>query len=214
VSPVPDSPKLYHIVHVDRLASILENGELYSDAEVSRRSLRGTNIGMDEIKLRRMKENQLQSHPGLYVGDCVPFYFCPRSVMLFVIHKANHSSLAYRGGQTPIVHLVSDVHRVVAWASQHERRWAFTNRNAGSKVYDDWSTLDALGNLEWNAIRTNDWRQRQEGKQAEFLLEYSLPWHLVEEVGVINNGIGSQVEVAMVGSDHRPRVQVRPDWYY
>jgi hypothetical protein len=161
VSPVPDSPKLYHIVHVDRLASILESGELYSDAEVSRRSLRGTNIGMDEIKMRRMKENQLQSHPGLYVGDCVPFYFCPRSVMLFVIHKANHSSLAYRGGQIPIVHLVSDVHRVVAWASQHQRRWAFTNRNAGSKVYEDWSTLDALGNLEWNAIKTNDWRQCQ-----------------------------------------------------
>jgi hypothetical protein len=32
--PVPDNPKIYHIVHVDKLASIAADGFLWSDAEL------------------------------------------------------------------------------------------------------------------------------------------------------------------------------------
>lgn len=55
----------------------------------------------------------LNSHPGLYVGQCVPFYFCPRSVMLYVIYCANHDELSYRGGQGPILHLEADLYETV-----------------------------------------------------------------------------------------------------
>ncbi|MCU0924201.1 MAG: DUF4433 domain-containing protein, partial [Burkholderiaceae bacterium] len=84
--PVPARPKIYHICHVDRLASIVAEG-LLSDAEVQRLAPPGTVIGMSNIKQRRLTELTLDSHPGLYVGQCTPFYFCPRSVMLYLIHK-------------------------------------------------------------------------------------------------------------------------------
>ena len=84
--PVPAKPKIYHIVHVDRLPSIINDGWLWCDAEIVRRSPSGTIIGMDAIKQRRLKELTLTSHSDLHVGDCVPFYFCPRSVMLYLIH--------------------------------------------------------------------------------------------------------------------------------
>lgn len=58
---------------------------------------------MSSIKQRRLTLS-LNSDPDLHVGDCVPFYFCPRSVMLFLIHRRNQE-LAYQGGQEPIVHL-------------------------------------------------------------------------------------------------------------
>ena len=122
--PPPDKPKIYHIVHVDRLASIVADGALWSDAEVQHRAPPGTIIGMSDIKRRRTTK-ALDSHPDLCVGDCVPFYFCPRSVMLYVITMANHSELDYRGGQGPIVHLEADLHEAVAWANRHGRRWAF-----------------------------------------------------------------------------------------
>ena len=67
---------------------------------------------MNQIKERRLKELTLSSHPGLHVGDCVPFYFCPRSIMLYLIYRANHPELAYRGGQKPIVHLEADLQQV------------------------------------------------------------------------------------------------------
>ena len=58
----------------------------------------------------------MKCRPGLNVGDCVPFYFCPRSVMLYLIHRANHPELDYRGGQGPIVHLEADLHEAANWA--------------------------------------------------------------------------------------------------
>jgi len=112
--PMPATPKIYHIVHVDRLPSIVADGFLWSDAEIVRRARPGTTIGMNSIKQRRLNKLTLTSHPSLYVGACVPFYFCPRSVMLYLIHLANDPDLAYRGGQEPIVHLESDLNRAVA----------------------------------------------------------------------------------------------------
>jgi ssDNA thymidine ADP-ribosyltransferase, DarT len=35
----PANPKIYHIVHVDRLPSIVAEGRLWSDAEIGNRSL-------------------------------------------------------------------------------------------------------------------------------------------------------------------------------
>ncbi len=93
---VPPHPKIYHIVHVDRLASILKDGGLYCDAHVVRNALPGTTIGMSGIKERRLA-HPLASYPDLHVGDCVPFYFCPRSVMLYLIWKGNHPDLTYQG---------------------------------------------------------------------------------------------------------------------
>ncbi len=105
----PAEPKIYHIVHVDRLASIIVDGALLSDATLQERPRTGTTIGMSTIKRRRLT-NPVKCQPGLNVGDCVPFYFCPRSVMLYLIHKANHDELDYRGGQVPIVHLEADLY--------------------------------------------------------------------------------------------------------
>lgn len=123
---MPASPKLYHILHVDRLPSIVADGGLWCDAEIERHQLPGTVIGMNTIKQRRLRCLRLGSYPDLYVGDCVPFYFCPRSVMLYLIYCANHTELAYRGGQGPIVHLETDLHAVVAWAENNGLRWGFT----------------------------------------------------------------------------------------
>lgn len=120
---------------------------------------RGTTIGMSDIKQRRLEELTLGSHPDLHVGDCVPFYFCPRSVMLYLIHQGNHPDLAYRSGQGPIIHLESDLHTVVAWANQHHRRWAFTLSNAGSRFFEDRCDLAQLTEIDWDAVHATDWRQ-------------------------------------------------------
>jgi hypothetical protein len=76
MNTVPQKPKIYHIVHVDRLPSIVAAGFLWCDAEVIRHALAGTTIGMSRIKQRRLTL-PLNSHPDLHVGDCVPFYFFP-----------------------------------------------------------------------------------------------------------------------------------------
>ncbi len=207
------APKIYHIVHVNRLASIVADGYLWSDSDVRKHHLPGTTIGMSDVKNRRLRL-RLTSHPELSVGDCVPFYFCPRSVMLYVIHRANHPSLSYRGGQQPIIHLEADLIQVVAWADTEARRWAFSTSNAGSSYFLDYSDLARLDELDWQSVRARDWQDHKEGKQAEFLVERSFPWSLVSRIGVMSRPIYNQVSRSIQGANHRPEVAMRPDWYY
>jgi hypothetical protein len=210
----PPQPKLYHIVHADRLPFIVADGCLWCDAEVVRLGAGGTTIGMSSIKQRRLTELTLSSHPGLHVGDCVPFYFCPRSVMLYLLYQGNHPELGYRGGQGSIVHLQADLNKVVAWANRQGRRWAFTLSNAGSRFFEDRNDLAHLTEIDWQAVQARDWRQCKEGKQAEFLLEYSFPWDLVDLIGVYSRTIYQRVANATPANGHRPPVAIRADWCY
>jgi hypothetical protein len=218
--PTPENPKIYHIVHVDRLPSIIEAGGLLSDAEMASRPGTGTVIGMGKIKQRRLTELTLTSRPGLYVGQCVPFYFCPRSVMLFLIWRANDPDLTYRGGQGPIVHLEFDLQAMVQWAEGDGRRWAFTLSNAGAYYFEDRADLASLHEIDWGAVNAKWWAGRgvpesvQHGKQAEFLVEGRVPWELVERIGVSSLEVVHAVEAACGACSHRPRTEIRKDWYY
>ena len=203
----PARPNIYHIVHVDRLPSIIAAGRLWCDAEIARRAPPGTTIGMTDIKERRL-DSQLSSRSDLRVGDCVPFYFCPRSVMLYLIHMANHPELAYRGGQEPIVHLEADLYETVAWADRNGRRWAFTLSNAGSLYFKDRCDLTQLDEIDWDAVQARNWRDCKEGKQSEFLIEYSFPWKLVRRVGVRSQRVHGRSQAAMRAGDHRPHVEI------
>lgn len=219
MTKTPEKVWIYHIVHKDRLQSIMDDGFLWSDAETRARASAGTTVGMMGIKNRRLATN-LSSHPDLTVGACVPFYFCPRSIMLFLLHRGNHPEVTYRGGQEPIVHLVSELPPTVAWAGENELRWAFTLSNAGSSYFEDRADLGALDEIDWNAVTATKWsgngvsRQVKEGKQAEFLVERCFPWTLVQGIGVRSEAVGRDVTRMMAGRAHKPTVKALPTWYY
>ena len=204
---VPTSPKIYHITPMDRLPSIIADGYLWSDSEVRRRNIGGTTIGMNSIKERRLKELTLRSYPDLYVGECVPFYFCPRSVMLYLNHVRN-SELIHQGGQTPIVHLEVDLRQTVAWANAHKKRWVFTSSNAGSYYFTDYSDLRQLNKVNWDAVKARKWSgvgidaSLKEGKQAEFLVECAFPWALVSRIGIQSRRIYLRVQNALDVGHH------------
>ena len=216
---VPPHPKIYHIVHVDRLSSILQDGGLYCDAHVVRNALPGTTIGMSGIKERRLA-HPLTSYPDLHVGDCVPFYFCPRSVMLYLIWKGNHPDLTYRGGQEPIIHLAANLRDAVNWAAAQQKRWVFTTTNAGSEFFDDYCSWNQLGKINWDAVHAPKWAGRdvplsvKEGKQAEFLLENFCPWEIIKRIFVYSERVCRQVEALLASIPHKPLIEVCPDFYY
>ena len=216
MSTAPAHPKLYHITHVDNLASIVRAGALLSDAYMLQRGGPATGIGLSHIKRRRVEELAVPCHPGTRVGDYVPFYFCPRSLMLFVIHKGNHPDLTYHGGQTEIVHLEADLHEVVAWADSHDVRWAFSLANAGAYYAEFRTGLNELPALDWEAIEATDFRDPhvKEGKQAEFLVHQSFPWELVRRLGVHTPSMANRVERAVRAALHKPEIAVQPAWYY
>ena len=206
--------KIYHIVHIDKLQSIINSGGLLSDSEVIRQGLNGTNIGMNSIKQRRLNELTLSTYSDLFVGQCVPFYFCHRSVMLYMMHMGNSPDITYQGGQDSIIHLEADLMSSIAWANSNGRRWVFTSSNAGSRYFQDTNDISNLSRLNWNAINARYWNDVVEEKQAEFLCEHSFEWSLIERIGVSNQTVYQQVLNIISSSYHKPYVEVKNDWYY
>ena len=216
MSPQPPQPRIFHITHVDNLPSIIAAGGLASHAGIGSRGGPAISIGIDDIKRRRLAGLEVRCHPGTHVGEYVPFYFCPRSIMLYVISCANHPALAYRGGQEPIVHVEADLHEVIDWADRIGCRWAFSLSNAGARYTEFRNTADELDELDWEAIANPDFRspETKERKQAEFLVYGGFPWTLARRIGVHDAAVQRRVLATLAGATHRPSVEIRSDWYY
>lgn len=103
-----------HITHIDNLASILGQGCLWSDAKRIELGLVNQNIGYNHIKQRRLVR-PVKVAAGGTIGQYVPFNFCPRSVMLYVIHCGHDD---FGGGQDKVLHLISDT-ETVRLGNQH-----------------------------------------------------------------------------------------------
>ncbi|MGC8732593.1 MAG: type II toxin-antitoxin system toxin DNA ADP-ribosyl transferase DarT [Halothiobacillaceae bacterium] len=216
MSQPPANPKIYHITHVANLANIIANGGLSSDAAILQRGGPAQIIGMSDIKRRRLEDLEVSCHPGTKVGEYVPFYFCPRSIMLYVIHRANHPELTYLGGQDPIVHLQADLHQVVKWAEGNNVRWAFSLSNAGARYTEFRSSLESMDELDWTAIDARDFRDPdvKERKQAEFLVYGSFPLGLIERIGVRTAATQVHASRVLSGAGILMPVEVCPEWYF
>lgn len=212
----PVDPKIYHITHIDNLANIAASERLISDANRIANNVSCLLVGMSTIKERRLKEIEVSCHPGTTVGQYVPFYFCPRSIMLYILHKGNHPDVSYKNGQSQIIHLQADFYQVIEWANSNQVRWAFTNRNAGAYLTSFYNHPTQLKEIDWEAVTARDFRDSniKEGKQAEFLLFDIFPWTLIDKIGTIDQTTAAQVKTALGGYGHRPAVAPEPTWYF
>ena len=216
MAKMPKNPKIYHITYVDNLENILRNKELWSDAKRLRLGLECKIVGMSKIKKARLEEAEVKCHRGTMVGEYVPFYFCPRSVMLYILYRGNLPDIDYHEGQEPIIHLQADLRTTVKWATDNGILWAFTDINARTsyaQFYDDVSQLNDV--INWSAVEAKVFRDMlvKEDKQAEFLVYESFPWELVERIGVCNSRIKDRV-IEELGDRGSPEVSIEEDWYY
>jgi hypothetical protein len=202
----PESTPIYHITDIANLRGIVEAGGLRADAAMS--AFHPEVIGYDHIKKRRATEIRIGCCGNRFVGEFVPFYFCPRSPMLYSINRGNTGRPA--GCQRSIVHLVSTVGLALAGATD----WAISDGNAGASHSLFYKDLKELGALDWHAIRAAQWQGRTHQKMAEFLVADFFPWTALERIGCPNAEAERQVLEILDGIRHRPAVSVQPTWYY
>lgn len=76
--PIP----IYHITHIDNLTSILNLGGLMANSRLRRQRINYLDIAHERIQDRRARTS-VPCGAGGVLHDYVPFYFAPRSPMLF-----------------------------------------------------------------------------------------------------------------------------------
>lgn len=208
---------IYHFTHLDNLPGILAAGELRCDVS-AREGMTRTEVGAADIKEARRRRT-IPIPPGGHVGDYVPFYFAPRSPMMYRIACEHRDRVAdrYPGGDTPLVYLVTTVGAV----DRDGLAWVASDGNAATATTEFTSDLGELaGMVDWPLMSAERWNStpddpdRQRRRQAEFLVHASLPLTLVRWVGVQAEERGLQVGKLLLDHALAHRIIVRPHWYY
>lgn len=204
----PSRTSIFHITDVSNLPDILQSGHIFSDAQLQRFHEAPTVIGMPHIKQRRLTELTIACCGDRYVGEFVPFYYCPRSPMLYTINLGNTGRDA--GCQKSIVHLVSTVTQGMSLG----RAWAISDGNAGARHTSFANQASALDRLDWSTINNRLWQGKTHTKHSEFLVADYFPWTSISTIGCYNAATAAQVANIIASNRHQPAVQIQPTWYY
>jgi hypothetical protein len=205
--------KVYHFTHIGNLTSVVRTG-LEADSQVGQRLVR--EVGEPRIKQMR-RSRVVDVGVGGVVGDYVPFYFAPRSPMLYSIWRRNVPSFA--DDSHDFVYLCSTLATLKTTGCEV----VLSDRNA---VYQ-YATLShdpavwfQDGFIDWELMKATMWNNtpqesdRMERRMAECLVHERVPWNAITDVGVYSDGHAVQVADIIEGHRHAPPVIVRPGWYF
>ncbi len=204
---------IYHITHIRNLQSILQLGGLIANNRLKQQQVNYQDIAHGNIQDRRALIG-VPCAAGGCLHDYIPFYFAPRSPMLYTIDKGNVEG--YTEGQNPVIDIVTEAEII----SANNLVFAFTDGHAVmdySEFYDD---LQFLNMIDWEIIRARYWNNtpddldKKRRRQAEFLVHQLCPWALITEIGVINNTVQLQVQQILQNFNCQTPVKVYSSWYY
>ncbi|GAA1447082.1 DUF4433 domain-containing protein [Nocardiopsis tropica] len=208
--------KVTHFTHVDHLATVIERG-LLSDTAAQAAGVLTTEVGNLGIKDRR-RQSAVPVPPGGAVADHVPFYFAPRSPMMFSISKGNVPS--YKGGTARLIYLVTTLERL------HElgHRPVLTDRNAALnyteyRVFDPPDLIDD-DFIDWGLMSQNYWNntldepQRMERRMAEALVHERVSWEAITMIGTRSQVVADEVLAILAVTQSDVPVHIQPDWYF
>ena len=209
----PDPVLLYHITHLDNLSGILRDGCLHCYRQMNVGGLHPVNIAYPGIQDRRAT-TPVSVGPGGVLHDYVPFYFAPRSPMLYALHK--NQVEGYSGGQTPIVHLVTSVARL----TETEHQFVYTDGHATMLFSRFFTAVANLDQIDWPLMQEQYWSDtpedpdRKRRRQAEFLVYDRVNWPAIIGFGVFDSRIEARVNDILAEHAVTAPVRVRRQWYY
>ena len=137
------STPIYHITHINNLTSIINSGGLIALSILKQKQVSYTNIAYKNIQDQREKKIVSCGVRGV-LYDYVPFYFAPRSPMLYTIHKGNVPG--YQDGQTSIIHFLVEIEAI----AKSDLAFVFTDCHpimAKSNFYEDIQQLYYI--IDW-----------------------------------------------------------------
>lgn len=201
------------MTHVANLPGIFQSKGVFCDRRVRDGKLAAVDIGNAEIKADRYRVPIACGAKGV-VADYVPFYFAPRSPMLYRIRCGGVPT--YTQGQNDVLYLVSTAQRIAAAG----RAFVFTNghaRMAISRAFDD---LKHLPEVDWEVMEGQYWNDTQEHpdrkwrRQAEFLVHNFCPINQIEFIAARTQTVANSVRAYVESSGLTLDVRVMFHWYF
>ncbi len=222
--PIPNPMRLFHITAIANLSAICAAGALLSKNSGAQNGIAYQNIAHQGAQDARSIK-QVPNPPGGRVHDYVPFYFAPRSPMLYAINGGRVTDCNWR--QEDILHLETTVERAVSEGEE----FLFYDLNATLAWSTPFTKLPDLNKVAWDLIceeptldgyckywqrkiNPERYSDRMEKRQAEFLVKNQVPLTKFTRIGVIDEAKATQVRAILVQAGVNLPVAVKRDWYF
>ena len=171
--PAPSPIRIVHFTHVRNLKGIIAGG-LRSDAACRREGRTEVEIGSARIRERRYNLSVGNVGPGGCVGDYVPWYFGPRSPMMYTLSEEQlRVPRGVRRGASPLSRAVP---RIVALGTAWTRLGSERGLNSAEFTDDENA---AHGSHKLGRGRGQYWTDYPDGadlRAAEFLAHGSVAY--------------------------------------
>lgn len=221
----PRPTRLFHITAIDNLPAILAANALLSKNGGAAAGIDYQNIAHAGAQGARAVRT-VPEPPGGVVHDFVPFYFAPRSPMLYAVNGGRVAGCTWR--QEDIVRFETTVERVTAMG----RPFVFYDRNATlafSTAFTELTDLDSA--VAWDLLTEPPqldgyckywhnnaadarYADRMERRQAEFLVRDAVPLSCISRLGVFDAAREARVQAAIAASGVSLRVEIARAWYF
>lgn len=222
---IPSPVRIFHITGMPNLTAIFAAKKLQAKNVLASHGVSYSNIAYQSVQNIRSRK-PIPVGLGGMMHDYVPFYFAPRSPMLYTINSGNVQGCNYR--QEDIVYFETTIENIVAAGGG----FVFFDMNAAigvSKVFDDLSDLDKIA---WDLITeepaldgycryfqnrhtTPRYAKRMEQRQAEFMAHQSVSLSCMTRIGVFDDNRKIAVENLLRQHSLSLPVEVkRQDWYF
>lgn len=177
----------YRITHRDNLAHILQYGMVSKNHVNADPNF----VAIGNIEIIDVRSTTLVKLTGYgAVGDYIPFYFTPRSIMLLNIVSGYYSPKVPQRSKEELI-----VIRCYITALIQDKQWFFTDGQANDEETNHYSNLVDLNKIDWKCIQNSDFTKsdgdydRQRRYQAEFLVYDSVSISCVESICVYSDNM-------------------------
>lgn len=202
----------FRIVHIDNIPYILENG-IVNTAKSTKKD--DSYISIGDESLIEMRRNQNIIHTESCIGDYIPFYFGPRTPMLYTIQHGYNG--VRKCDATNLVYLVLKISDIIKSGFQGY----FTDghaRNICSHTYeiDKLNQLNELVHYEnvyrpyWSTKEDNRGEYKRL-KSAELLIENNIPTTMI--AGYVVYDKTARDKLISFGIDNN-KIIIKKEYYF
>ena len=171
------------------------------------------NIGHRNLIDKRGKRI-VPKRPGGVLNNYVPFYFSPRSPMLYSIHRKNIDG--FLGNQSDIIYLISSVDKI----REVNIQYVFTDGHAYEMITKFYKDITDLDKIDWEIMGTKYWNNTQQDndrrrrRMAEFLVYQFVPLNCILAIVVYNDRLKNTVDSIQNKCNTNINTIIKHNWYY
>lgn len=206
----PEKGRIFRITHMANVPWILDHGlHCQNSPDKDPDYVTIGNPSLIDKRARRA----VPISPHGFLSDYVPFYFTPRSIMLYNIITGCGVP---RHNQRDIVMIVSSVRRL----RESGLPFVYTNQHAYPVDTDYYDGSSDLSQIDWELLRSCNFKTddadpgKQQRYHAEALVHRHVPVEAFGGVACYNDAVARDIQTLVDRRGLRLHIRALPGWYF